>query len=154
MNPLVRRPVAVAASAVLATAGALAVVAPPAQAATPVRIVKIWYDSPGTDNRSTASLNAEYVVLKNVTTSARTITGWTVRDAAGHRYTFGTLQIGAGRTVVLHTGRGTNTSTNRYWQSGNYIWNNDRDTAYLRDARGALMQTCAYNSTKVDYRIC
>jgi hypothetical protein len=132
-----------------------AVLAPaPAEATPAVKVYKIYYDSPGSDTRTNTSLNAEYIVLKNMTTSSRSITGWTVRDLAGHIYKFGTLSIPAGKTVTLHTGKGTNSSTHRYWGSGAYIWNNDKDTAYLRNSAGTLIHSCAYNSTAVDYKYC
>ena len=140
--------------AVLAGAVAGVMTPTPAEAAPAVKIYKVYYDSPGTDSRTNTSLNAEYVVLKNMTTSSRSITGWTVRDAAGHIYKFGTLSIPAGKTVTLHTGKGTNSSTHRYWGSGSYIWNNDRDTASLRNSAGTLIHSCAYNSTAVDYKYC
>jgi hypothetical protein len=44
----------------------------------------------------------------------------------------------------LHTGKGTNTTTNRYWGSGNYIWNNNGDAAYLRNASGKAVDNCSW----------
>jgi hypothetical protein len=141
-------------AAVLAAVGLVIAVPSPAQAATTVKISQIYYNSPGADTRSNASLNAEYVRVLNPTTRTQVITGWTVRDAAGHTYRFGTTSIPAGKSVVLHTGRGTNTATARYWQSRAYIWNNDRDTAYLRNSAGRLVFSCSYNNSKVAYRNC
>lgn len=142
----------------LVVAALAAVVLPgvPAQAASPaVMITRIWYDSPGTDNRSNSSLNAEYIQLKNTTKSKINIGRWTVRDKAGHVYTVsGTFYLNAGSTVTLRTGKGTNTSSTRYWGSGNYIWNNDKDTAYVRNGSGTTIDSCSYNSTKVDYTNC
>jgi hypothetical protein len=129
-------------------------VASPADAATAVKISRIYYNSPGTDNWSTSSLNAEYVNLLNLTGVTQVITRWTIRDAQGHVYTFPTTSIPAHGTVTLHTGKGVNSGNQRYWQSGAYIWNNDRDTAYLRNAAGAAIFTCSYNSTAVAYKNC
>jgi hypothetical protein len=126
----------------------------PADAAPVVKIIKVYYDSPGADTRTNTSINGEYVVVKNMTTTTRVITGWTVRDAAGHIYKFGTFSLGGGKTVTLYTGKGTNSSTRRYWGQTNYVWNNDKDTASLRNASGSLIQTCSYNSTAVDYKTC
>jgi hypothetical protein len=128
--------------------------ATPADATPAIKIYRIYYDSPGSDTRTNTSLNGEYVVLKNMTASSRSLTGWTVRDASAHIYKFGTLSIPAGKTVTLHTGKGTNSSTHRYWGSGSYIWNNDRDTGQLRNSAGTLIHSCAYNSTAVDYKYC
>jgi hypothetical protein len=133
---------------------ALVALPSPAQAATPVLIGKIQYDSPGSDTRTNTSLNAEYVTLKNTSSTSRSLRGWTLRDAQGHVYTFGTFTLGAGRSVVIHTGKGSNTSTNRYWGSGNYIWNNTGDTAYLRGPAGTLLDSCRWTTTRPGYTYC
>ena len=77
---------------------AFTVLAGPAQAAPVVKISKIYYNSPGSDTGSNASLNSEYVTLQNTTTTARTITGWTLRDKANHVYKFPSTTIKAKST--------------------------------------------------------
>ncbi|MEU4547977.1 lamin tail domain-containing protein [Nonomuraea dietziae] len=66
--------------------------------------------------------------------------------------------LGAGKTVTLRTGKGRNTTTIRYWgRSGGtfaYIWNQTKDTGYLRDAHGRLADSCSYNSARYDYKNC
>lgn len=120
-----------------------------AAAAVPnVRFSKVYYNSPGSDTRSNASLNAEYVQVTNRGRTAVSVTGWTVKDAAGHTYKLsGTLA--AGKTVVIHTGKGTNGKPAKhvYWGSGNYIWNNTGDTATLRTKTGTVVHTCKWGST-------
>ena len=109
-----------------------------------VRFTMIQYDSPGRDNRSAASLNAEWVRIANTTSAAVQRQGWTIRDRADHVYTFGSYRLGSGRQVLVHTGKGTNSRPDpqhRYWQSGNYIWNNDTDAATLRDNTGRTLQS-------------
>jgi predicted extracellular nuclease len=139
---------------IMLTTAALVAIPSPANAASPVLIGRTQYDSPGSDTRTNTSLNAEYVTLKNMSTSSRSLTGWTLRDAQGHVYKFGTFTLGAGRSVVIHTGKGANTSTNRYWGSGNYIWNNTGDTAYLRSPAGTLLDTCRWTTTRPGYTYC
>lgn len=125
----------------------IAVAASPAEAATPsVTFNRIYVNSPGTDNRSNASLNAEWARLRNNTSKSIQLKGWTVRDKSGHVYTFGSFTLGSGKTVYLHTGKGTNNSTNRYWGSGNYIWNNDGDTATLKNASRSTVDTCSWKT--------
>jgi hypothetical protein len=144
-------------AAVLAVSGAAAVAltAAPAQAATgSVHLYKIYYNSPGSDTRSTASLNAEYVQIRNTTSKAVSLKGWVLSDASSHRYTFTAYTLGAGKTVTVHTGKGTNTTANRYWGSGNYIWNNDKDTATLKKSTGAKVDTCSYNNKKASSTLC
>ncbi|MFI7453844.1 lamin tail domain-containing protein [Nonomuraea sp. NPDC049714] len=150
-------------AAVLA-AGVVVAVSPPAHAAAPaVQITKIDYDSPGSpDSGQNNSLNGEYVQLKNMTKKAVSLRGWTMRDKTSrsdHVYTFGAFTLKAGKTVTLRTGRGKNTSTVRYWgRSGGgtfaYIWNQSSDTAYLRNVAGKLVDSCSYNSSRDDYKIC
>src|SRR5262245_31951573 len=128
---------------------------PSAQAATyPLHFTKIYYNSPGSDDRSNSSLNAEYVTIKNSSTVKRSLTGYTIKDAAGHTYKFGTFSLGAGKSVRVHTGKGTNTSTDRYWGSGAYIWNNTGDKAYLRNASSTLRDTCSWGSGGPGYINC
>ncbi|CAM5545023.1 hypothetical protein GCM10010222_26010 [Streptomyces tanashiensis] len=125
-----------------------------AQAAGSVHLYKIYYDSPGTDNRSNGSLNAEYVQIRNTTGAAVNLRGWTLTDAANHKYTFGNYTLGKGKIVTVRTGRGTNTAANVYQNRAAYVWNNDRDTAKLRKSNGTTVDTCSYNSTRVDYKWC
>jgi hypothetical protein len=145
-------------------AAGVVVVPQAAHAAAPaVRIIKIYYDSPGSpDNGSNKSLNGEYVQLKNMTRKAINLKGWTIRDdtkRADHVYRFGSFILKAGKIVTLRTGVGKNTSTTLYWgRSGGgtfaYIWNQTKDTAYLRNPAGVLVHKCSYNSSRHDYKIC
>jgi hypothetical protein len=130
----------------LATMLALFVLVLPAQALAAIKIHKIYFDSRGTDNRSNASLNAEYIVIRNTGTIRVGIGRWTIRDAAGHVYKFPLgFRIAPGAKVWLHTGKGASGARHRYWGMGNYVWNNDGDTARLRRANGSLADTCSYS---------
>jgi hypothetical protein len=132
----------------IAVGGSLAVAAP-AQAATPaVMITKVYYNSPGSDNRSNTSLNAEYVRLTNKRSSTINLKYWTLRDKSSHVYKFASnFYLKPGYSVYIHTGKGTNTSTHRYWGSGNYIWNNTGDAAYLRNSAGTGIDSCSWGSS-------
>ena len=101
----------------------------PAQAVTRMHIYKIQYNSPGPDNGSNSSLNAEWVQLHNRSGSRISLSGWTLRDncGCGHVYTFHNYTIRAHGYVKIHTGRGTNTQTDRYWGRSWYVWNNTGD---------------------------
>jgi hypothetical protein len=137
----------------LATLTLTALVAPIASAA--IRIAKIRYDSPGSDTPITnAKLNGEWIRLKNTGPSAQALTGWRVRDKSGHVYVFGTFTLGAGNTVTIHTGSGSNGSRNRYWGQDNYVWNNDRDKATLKRPNGTNVDTCSYNDSSADSKTC
>lgn len=119
-------------AAALAVPLAVPLAAAPAEAAAPaVRIVKVVYDSPGKDDRSNRSLNGEYVVLRNTTKKAITLTRWILRDETGYKYRFGPFVLKPGKTVTVRTGSGRDTATTVYWNRRQYVWNNDRDTASL-----------------------
>ncbi|MFI7541835.1 lamin tail domain-containing protein [Actinoplanes sp. NPDC049599] len=79
---------------------------------------------------------------------AVSVSGWTVKDVAGHTYQLtGTLKAGA--TLTVHTGRGTanKPSGHLYWGSKSYIWNNTGDTATLRTGTGGFVHKCVWGST-------
>jgi hypothetical protein len=117
-----------------------------AQAATsPVVIHEIFYNSPGPDRGSNASLNAEWVQLHNNSGHSVTLTHWTLRDRAGHVYTFGTYTLRAHGSVKIHTGKGSNIPSNRYWGHSWYIWNNNGDGATLKNASAAVVSRCSYS---------
>ncbi|MEV4182681.1 lamin tail domain-containing protein [Streptosporangium canum] len=139
----------------VAAAAALVVLAPavPAQAAAlpAIQITRVWYDSPGSDLRSNASLNGEYVVIKNTTRRAIDLAGWTLRDKTGYQYSFGDDQLlSAGKKLTIRTGQGTSGTSTAYWGRRAYVWNNDKDAAYIRNAAARLVDSCSYNSTRVD----
>ena len=119
----------------------LPVVAGPAQAASAVRIGTVQYDSPGSDTGSNTSLNAEWVRITNHSSVTKTLTGWTLRDTSNHVYKFGTFKLGAGKSVRIHTGKGSNTSANRYQGRGWYVWNNTHDKAILKNSAGTTVST-------------
>jgi hypothetical protein len=136
-----------AALPVLAGAAALAtttLLATPAQAAGGVTIHHVWFDSPGTDNRSNASLNAEWVQLKNTGSKAVSLTGYVLKDASNHKYTFKSFALGAGKTVAVRTGTGKDTATNKFQNRGAYVWNNTSDTATLTKKNGSKVDSCSW----------
>ncbi len=136
----------VAVAATLAATAAALAVSTPASAAPALRFHGAQYDTPGADTpRTTARLNAEWISLVNDGTSAVKLKGYTIRDKAGHVYTFGTVSIAAkGGRIWLKTGKGTATARTVFWGQGNYVWNNTGDTAYLRNAAGAQVDSCAW----------
>jgi P pilus assembly chaperone PapD len=151
---MMRRLVMLTVTALVAVTSSLVTVTP-ADAAGVVQFTRIQYDSPGTDTRSNASLNAEYVQVKNGTTRTVNLYRWYVRDVTGYVYRFASnFYLRPGATVTIRTGRGTNTATNRYWGRAGYVWNNTGDTAYLRTPSGALMDSCKWTRTAPGYKYC
>ncbi|WP_234996551.1 lamin tail domain-containing protein [Demequina sp. NBRC 110054] len=143
----VRRATALVLAAAMAMMLSVTVGSEPADAASSVRFSYVQYDSPGSDKGSNSSLNAEYIRIKNYGSKSKSLTGWTVRDKAGHVYKFGTLTLKPGATVTLHTGKGSNSSKHRYWGQSWYIWNNSGDVAVLKNKAGTKLDTCKWGST-------
>ena len=118
--------------------------AAPASAAPAIQITSVHYDSPGPDTRSNASLNGEWVKIKNTSRKARALTDWTLLDRSGHLYVFGRFTLKPGKSVTVHTGRGSNTATHRYWGYRAYVWNNTGDEALLFNRNGGRVDSCAW----------
>lgn len=123
---------------------------PAAAAPTPaLRFHSTQYDSPGKDDRSTESLNQEWISLVNPGKRPVNVNRWTVRDEAGRVHTFGNVTIpGDGTRIWLHTGSGETTRTDFFWASRTYIWNNTGDAAELRDAAGRTVDTCEWDEQR------
>jgi Lamin Tail Domain len=116
-----------------------------AQPALPaIRIVKIYYDSPGPDTGNNGSLNHEWIRLRNTGTSTKYLTGWTIRNTSGAVYRFQFFRLRPGNIVTIHSGTGADSATDRYWGRAEYVWSNRRDTARLRRKSGALVEACSY----------
>ncbi len=143
-----RRIVSIIAASGLALGAAVAG-GSPASAAAGLRFHGAQYDSPGKDTRSAASLNAEWISLVNTGSRAVNLEGYTIRDKARHVHTFGNVTIaGGGGRIWLHTGSGSTNGGHRYWGRGAYVWNNDGDTAYLRNASGTAVDYCSWGAKK------
>jgi hypothetical protein len=127
---------------------------PSASAASCVGIYRIYYNAPGTDTGSNTSLNGEWIQLRNRCSTSRSLTNAKIKDAAGHTYTFGSYALGGGKYVKVHTGKGSNTATNRYQGRSWYVWNNDKDTGYLYNASGTRLDSCSYNNRSASSVYC
>ena len=125
-----------------------------ASAASCVGIHRIYYNSPATDTGSNTSLNAEWIQLHNRCSTSRSLTNAKIKDTAGHTYTFGSYALGGGSYVKVRTGKGSNTATSRYQGRSWYVWNNDKDTAYLYNASGTRLDSCSYNNPSASSVYC
>lgn len=57
-------------------------------------------------------------------------------------FTFPSFSLRAGSYVK--SGKGTNNSSSIYWQQSWYVWNNSGDSAYLRDSKCTLKDSCTW----------
>ncbi|MFD8970689.1 lamin tail domain-containing protein [Streptomyces sp. NPDC059568] len=102
---------------------------------------EIQYDSPGRDNGSARSLNAEWVEVTNNSRRSVDLKGWTLSNSDGNRYRFKSLRLNRRSTVRVHTGVGRDTPTDVYQDRRDYVWDNHRDTATLRNDRGRTVDS-------------
>jgi Lamin Tail Domain len=122
-----------------------------ALAASRIQVLGLRCDAPGDDNKN---LNAEYVVVKNVSNKSVLLAGWRIHDRGRiHVYTFpagfklGPKAQGRRSVVWVHTGKGTQKLGKRhwdlYWGQGSAVWNNPPagDTATLRNRAGMILDT-------------
>jgi hypothetical protein len=87
---------------------------------------------------------AEYVQIQNTSGAPLDMAGWTLRDVANNTYTFPAFSLATGASVRVWTNSGANDAANLFWGRSSAVWNNTGDTAYLRDAQGALVAQYSY----------
>jgi micrococcal nuclease len=88
----------------------------------------------------------EYVAIENNGNNSVDMTDWYIKeDRQGLRYNFPDhFSLGSDKSVKIWTKTGQNTSSNLYWGRTEPAWNNNSDTAYLRDDDGDLVDTYSY----------
>ncbi|RPF20905.1 lamin tail domain-containing protein [Myceligenerans xiligouense] len=106
-----------------------------------IRITKVVYNPSG-DERYTP--NREKVYIKNVSARKKNLKGVVLSDIAGHKYVLPYYGLGAGKTVIVHSGKGTNGSGHLYARWNTAVWNNDGDTARLKSGGGKLIDKCTW----------
>lgn len=118
----------------------------PAAEAGPALRFHVWVaDPPGKDNRTNAHLNEERITVVNTSHRAINLSGFSIRDKAGHRYVFRSgFRLRADSSVMVHTGKGRDRRRHVYWGQGNYVWNNTGDRATLRGRHGTRLDRCVY----------
>ena len=110
----------------------------------PVRITGLRYDGPGSD---VIAPNGEWIEFSNVGDVAVDLEGYLVRDAGRHVYTFTETLLPPGARLYLYSGRGSASEDplERYWGlSGEAVWDNTGDSAYLQTPDGALVDCFVY----------
>jgi hypothetical protein len=137
-----------------ALAGALAatVMSPPAAATghAPQRpgqltVSSVTYDPLGADTALNYHLNREVVTITNDSGRVRLLTGWTLRDRGSeHVYRFPRTRLRPDRSITVHTGRGDDSRSHRYWDLYYYAWDNGGDQAILRSRAGRTVDLCSW----------
>lgn len=107
-----------------------------------LEISQIHANAPGNDNENP---NGEWIEMVNRGAAPVSLRGFTLKDEANHIYTFADFSAQPGRPFRLYSGQGRDSSTELYWGLvDDSVWNNGGDTAFLRDAQGALVDSLAY----------
>ncbi len=88
--------------------------------------------------------DGETVTIQNNSPDPIDMTAWTLSDIAEHTYVFPPFVLQPGALVVVHICAGEDTAEILYWGRCSAIWNNEGDTAYLRDATGRDISTFTY----------
>lgn len=114
---------------------------PPAGGSGDLGFGAVRFDADGNDNHN---LNDEWVQVVNRGAVPVDLSGWALKDeSASNRYAFPSrFLLGAGDTVTIRSGCGTDSKTDLHWcRSGSAVWNNDGDTAFLLDPAGNVVDS-------------
>lgn len=103
-----------------------------------VRVARIVYHPVGDE------LAGEYVRLENRKCTPVELSGWTLSDSDGSTYYFPDRQLPPGGVLRVWVKGGIPTDTDQYWGSSQPIWDNDGDTAFLRNVHGYTVSDCSY----------
>ncbi len=93
--------------------------------------------------------NREYVRIVNITSQPLSLEGFRVEDAQGNTYTFGSVSLAPGHSVLLRSGIGADQTDPAeqiviYWNSLEPIWNNEGDTCSIYEPEGKLVTSKTY----------
>ena len=103
-----------------------------------IHITSFHANGPGVDEKW---VNGEYLRLCNVSDTDINIKGYTIRNNSGKRWEFPDMNLPAGHTIKLHSGRGYHQKNpdkqlEVYLQSYTPIWDNAYDKATIFDPEG------------------
>lgn len=109
-----------------------------------ITISDLVADAPGDEYDN---LDNETVSFRNDGSEAIVLQGWELEDGSNHVYVFGSVTLNATATVTVHTGHGTQTTSDRYWGRDAPVWNNGGDRILLRNAVGEVVLNATYDET-------
>ena len=85
-------------------------------------------------------LAAEEIVLSNQGQVAY-LEGWALDDKDGNTFTFPSVVLWSGAELRIHSGEGSDTPTDLYWNSTESVWDSTQEVATLRNAEGQVIVT-------------
>lgn len=86
----------------------------------------------------------EYMCIINISGDTVNMAGWRLSDTVGTTYTFPKYELGAGRSVRIHTVKGNDTISDLYWDRGKAVWTDNGDTATLTRPDGTVEDQKSY----------
>ena len=108
-----------------------------------ISLINFRYNAEGNDN---TNLNDEYVVFRNKCDNAVSLSGWEIKDEGTSIYKFKTFVLYPSSEFTIYSGSGKDSNNTLYWNSNRAIWNNDKDTLFLKDSNGNLVLYYTYPS--------
>jgi micrococcal nuclease len=111
--------------------------------AADVRIRDLEFNPPGDDGDD---LNGEWVEVESFDTGDVDLTDWGIRDdSSSNRYVFPDgFVAGPGVVIRVHSGCGTDSTTELFWCADQPVWNNAGDTVIVQDGLGNVAARVAY----------
>ena len=130
------------ASATARGATAASIAAPQTSSSTPSLVALITEVVPGGTGGDAAP---ERITILNGTDGPLNLTGWTLRDTRDHVYTFDPTTLSVDSSVTVHSGKGTDTNHDRYWNQPTALLNaTGPETITLHDVTGNLVDSYPY----------
>ncbi|MBX7551955.1 lamin tail domain-containing protein [Streptomyces sp. tea 10] len=109
-----------------------------------VYISGVRHDGQSRADRSNTTLNKQWVAVTNSSRRAVNLDRWTLSDRNGHTYTFHHVRLAGRATVRVHTGVGRDTKADLYQDRRIRVWDNNADSATLRDDRGRVLDAVSW----------
>lgn len=102
------------------------------------------FNPPGSDHTNAFE---EFVTIRHEGPGTVNLSGWVLRDKAGHRYKFGDVSLRTGRSIRVRTGGqpSDDTETDVHWGRRSAVWNNRGDTLTLVDDRKVVRAHYVYS---------
>ena len=109
-----------------------------------IAIVDFFYNPAGRDEDD---LNGEWIAVANDGSQAVNLSDWTLRDeSTQNRYRFPeSFFLESGGEVLVHSGCGSDTTTDLFWCAEDPVWSNGGDTAILQLPTGAVVSRERYD---------
>lgn len=95
---------------------------------------------------SNNDINTEFVELHNTCAFSCNISGWMLSDSGNNIYNIINITLPEDSKIRIHTGYGENTKQDLFWNRDVPVWNNDGDSAFLRDRYGNLAAYFTYKT--------